>query len=146
MTASRVLLLGAGALALLALPGCGGMKKTFGMAKDAPDEFAVTKQAPLAVPPDFNLRPPRPGAPRPQELDSQGQAMDALFGPGVSAPKTPGEQALLDDARSTGVTADIRSTVAGEATVADKGAFLKELLAAQPGDRDAGTATIQKAG
>ena len=32
-----------------------------------PDEFAVESRAPLTVPPDFDLRPPEPGAPRPQE-------------------------------------------------------------------------------
>ena len=35
-----------------------------------PDEFAVTRQAPLVVPPDFALSPPNPGAPRPQDVDS----------------------------------------------------------------------------
>ena len=35
------------------------------MSKRAPDEFAVVRRAPLIVPPDFDLRPPDPGAPRP---------------------------------------------------------------------------------
>ena len=30
-----------------------------------PDEFAIGKQAPLVIPPDYALAPPRPGAPRP---------------------------------------------------------------------------------
>ena len=45
-----------------------------------PDEFAVSRQAPLVVPPDFSLAPPNPGAPRPQDIDSSKQALDALFG------------------------------------------------------------------
>ena len=31
------------------------------MGKRSPDEFAVVSRAPLIVPPDFELRPPRPG-------------------------------------------------------------------------------------
>ena len=33
--------------------------------RDRPDEFAVSRQAPLVVPPDFSLTPPAPGAARP---------------------------------------------------------------------------------
>jgi len=47
--------LGAGALALL-LAGCAGG----GIAgRDRPDEFAVTRNAPLVIPPDYALTPPR---------------------------------------------------------------------------------------
>jgi hypothetical protein len=38
-----------------------------GYDRDRPDEFAVARQAPLVIPPDFALVPPRPGAPRPQD-------------------------------------------------------------------------------
>ena len=33
--------------------------------RDRPDEFAVSRQAPLVVPPDFSLTPPAPGTARP---------------------------------------------------------------------------------
>src|ERR1051326_8023507 len=33
-----------------------------------PAEFAVESRAPLTIPPDFELRPPAPGASRPQEV------------------------------------------------------------------------------
>ena len=58
---------GLGCMALLA--GCGGSKGGV-MGHAAPDEFAVQRRAPLVIPPDFALNPPRPGAPRPQEADS----------------------------------------------------------------------------
>ena len=50
---------------LILLAGCSGDKltRTFGLTRDAPDEYTVTTRAPLSMPPDYNLRPPRPGAP-----------------------------------------------------------------------------------
>ena len=56
--------------------GCG--KRGYDRAR--PDEFAVARQAPLVIPPDFALVPPQPGAPRPQGQNAQEQALDALFG------------------------------------------------------------------
>ncbi len=115
----------------LLLSGCSSLKG----GKSAPDEFAVTKEAPLVMPPDFSLRPPRPGAPRPTELNAQGQALEALFGPGVALPqRSAGEQALLERAGATKAAPDIRSTVRDDGTiVADKGVFLKEILSTQSG-------------
>jgi len=40
------------------------------------DEFAVVTKAPLIMPPDYNLRPPRPGAARPQEQSERQQAAE----------------------------------------------------------------------
>ena len=63
----------------LALAACEGVKQELGMTKQAPDEFAVVaSKAPLVVPPDFSLRPPRPGAPRPQEQQPAEVARNAL--------------------------------------------------------------------
>jgi len=55
-------------LSLLVLSGCGGMRTVLGMDQVGPDEFAVESRAPLLIPPDFNLRPPQPGATRPNEI------------------------------------------------------------------------------
>ena len=46
------------------LAGCGSSGL---FNRDRPDEFAVQRQAPLVVPPDFALTPPAPGAPRPSD-------------------------------------------------------------------------------
>ena len=63
----------------LALAACEGVKQELGMTKQPPDEFAVlASKAPLVVPPDFTLRPPRPGAPRPQETQPAEAARNAL--------------------------------------------------------------------
>ena len=62
--------------ATLMLSGCGS-SGLFNRVR--PDEFAVQRQAPLVVPPDFALTPPQPGAPRPSSHSAQQDALDALF-------------------------------------------------------------------
>ena len=44
------------------LLGCESVRKAVSGKKQAPDEFVVYKRPPLALPPEFNLRPPMPGA------------------------------------------------------------------------------------
>lgn len=113
-------------LAALALAGCGGVnvQETLGLGKKPPDEFAVVKQAPLILPPNFSLRPPEPGAARPQEMAPRDQAQAALTGrrpavPGDTSPllragatpqveRSPGENALLSEARAISVDPSIR--------------------------------------
>jgi len=92
-----------GLLALLALSlaACGGnsIRDTLGYGKSAPDEFTIVTKAPLVMPPDFSLRPPQPGAPRPQEANLQPSvdAQRALTG-GVEVSDT-GEQGVTDGER-----------------------------------------------
>jgi hypothetical protein len=52
-------------LLLPLLAGCddGGLQDTLGLSRQAPDEFTVVSRPPLSVPPEFTLRPPRPGEP-----------------------------------------------------------------------------------
>ena len=67
--------------AIIALTACSeGTKQDLGLANTAPDEFAVVTRAPLSVPPDYTLRPPRPGAGRPMEMSTQDQARQTVFG------------------------------------------------------------------
>ena len=87
-------------LAALLLAGCGGndMSRTFGFTRDAPDEYTVTTQVPLSMPPDFTVRPPQPGAPRPQQISEQQQAEQALV-PQTALTGTPtGEASAGQDA------------------------------------------------
>src|SRR5208337_693148 len=77
------------AVALL-LPGCTDFKRSIGLEKTSPDEFAVESRAPLTIPPDFDLRPPQPGAPRPQEKSADQQARQVIEQAG---PGEPGKQA-----------------------------------------------------
>ncbi len=63
-----------------ALSSCTGVKKQLGLTKSAPDEFTVVAKAPLIIPPDLTLRPPRPGASGPQDVQAREQARRALIG------------------------------------------------------------------
>lgn len=69
-----------GALALLLLSGgCDTLKEQAGLTKRAPDEFTVVTKAPLVLPPDFTLRPPKPGAKRPQEVQPGERALNVVL-------------------------------------------------------------------
>lgn len=129
------------ALALTACSG-GGLFN-----RNAPDEFAVTRAAPLVVPPDFALVPPKPGAPRPMEVDSQQQAMEALFGPGVRVPpKSAGETSLLDHvpAASDKNSLAIRSQAGDPQTlVVNKGVYVRDLMAAPAGTPEDAVASVK---
>src|ERR1700753_207353 len=102
--------------ALILLGGCatGDLTRTFGLTRDAPDEYTVTTRAPLSMPPDYNLRPPRPGAARPQEHSERQQAQEALVpqtaldSPQVSV--SPGQAALLQEA-GPAAPSDIRRSI-----------------------------------
>lgn len=117
--------------------------------RNRPDELAVGRQAPLVIPPDFTLQPPRPGAPRPLATDSQQQALEALFGPGVTLPpKSSLEQNMMEQSRATQVDSMIRS-YAGElkgpsqtTQSVDKGSFLREILDAPAGARNPAVASV----
>jgi hypothetical protein len=88
---AAVLILGAGALA-----GCGTTEKALGMNKVVPDEFRIVTKAPLVVPPDYALRPPKPGEPSPAELQPESAARAALIGERDASNRSEGEK-LLDE-------------------------------------------------
>ena len=72
------------------IAGCTDFKRAIGLEPTLPDEFAVESRAPLTVPPDFELRPPQPGASRPQEKSADQQAKQVMEQAG---PGEPGKQA-----------------------------------------------------
>jgi len=124
----------AGALAaggfavVISLSACSAdVSRTFGFTRDAPDEFEVTTRAPLSMPPDYTLRPPRPGATRPQEMTAPRAAESALapqaaLGPGPTGSSgsagssTSGEQALVAAAGAP-APANIRRQIDADAAV-----------------------------
>lgn len=118
MHLGRFILAGAALAVLLGTSGCTGVRKSLGFEKDPPDEFQVIARAPLSMPPDFNLRPPDPGAPRPQESSPRDQAQTLVFGSGEGAVYTgdgsAGEAALLQQAGATEVDPAIRQLVNAE--------------------------------
>ncbi len=117
----------------VALGGCGNqVRQALGMTKRSPDEFQVVAHAPLTLPPDYSLRPPEPGAPRPQEGTARDQAQTALFNNGTGTDystgssfstgfdsstdtgQSAGEVALLQNAGATGLDSDIRAQIDAE--------------------------------
>lgn len=103
--------------ALLALTACSGFKEELGLTKQSPDEFRVVSRAPLSMPPDYNLVPPAPGAPRPQEGTATDQARAAVFGgqPGAQpVGDTSGDQAFLSAAGAQNADPSIRQVVDAE--------------------------------
>ena len=79
----------------VALSGCSGFKQSIGAAKQMPDETSIATRAPLVVPATFDLKPPQPGAPRPQDADAAAAAQRVLGGAPKAAPASEGEKALL---------------------------------------------------
>lgn len=127
------ILLGTGAAMLSACGGSGIFNR------DRPDEFAVQRQAPLVVPPDFTLTPPAPGAPRPAEGTAAEQALEALFG--GPAPRSDVETSALDRAGSA--APGIRSQIGDPATnTVAKGSVTRDIIAAPEGNGASAQALI----
>ncbi|MCB2068022.1 MAG: DUF3035 domain-containing protein [Erythrobacter sp.] len=121
---------------VLSLSACGGINIG---GRERPDEFAVQRQAPLVVPPDFHLVPPAPGAPRPAEGTASQQALDALFG--GPAPRSAIETSALG--RAGRADPGIRSGVGDADTyTVDMGTNVQTILAAPEGDGQAARSVI----
>ena len=132
-TLTRIALAG-GLAAMTAACGSGGF-----LNRERPDEFAVQRQAPLVVPPDFTLTPPTPGAPRPAEGTASEQALDALFG--GPAARSRVETSVLDRAGSA--APGIRSQVGDNDTnTVAKGRVTRDIIAAPEGDGQAANTVI----
>src|SRR3954463_8996635 len=117
------------AIVLVAAVATSGCSTLAGKTK-TPDEFAVARNAPLIIPPDFSLAPPVAGTGGLTPADAQQQAIDALFG--GPAPRTPGEVSLLDEAGRNNAQMGIRSQVWDPDTrIVDKGPTTLQILSAQ---------------
>lgn len=124
----------------ITLAGCGAGS---GLNRNRPDEFAVARQAPLVIPPDYALVPPLPGAARPQDTGPQALALEALFG--GKAARSASEAAILQAAGADGASPGIRSDAGDPDTnVVDKGSTTRDIIAAPEGDgQNASTKTPQ---
>ncbi len=124
----------AGVLLLAAAPllgGCSDLSRTFGFTHNSPDEFSVTTQAPLTMPPSDALVPPQPGAPRPQAVSESRAAQEALvpataLGGTAGAAMSPGQQSLVQLAGPP-APAGIRSEV-NQAAADHQESFAQRLL------------------
>ena len=111
------------AVGAMMLGGCSAFENIGGGKKVSPDEFKIVSHSPLTMPPNAELRPPRPGEPRPQETTPSDQAKEALSpamagrvqaqakAPPAGAPGDASEQSLVAKASAGGVDPNIRSQV-----------------------------------
>jgi hypothetical protein len=105
-----------------ALAGCSSLRDLAGLQKKSPDEFAVSTKAPLVIPPDFNLRPPMPGAAPTNTLDPSSNAQQALFNnsdpqtvaAGMRGNYSPAEKLLLANAGSQNSDPAVRARLNAE--------------------------------
>lgn len=107
----------------LVLSGCSGLTDAMGFGRQTPDDFAVVDRPPLSLPPTFDLRPPRPGAPRPQDVTTTDKAAATLFAgssqsdflSGSTGEKSDGEAKLLSEAGANKADPNIRGVLDREA-------------------------------
>ena len=122
-------------VAATAVSACSSMRSR------SPDEFAVARNAPLVIPPDFSLTPPVAGTVTSSPQDAQQQAIEALFG--GPAPRPPSESMLLDAAGRDRAALGVRSVVGDPDTnVIDLGAATQTIIAAPESDSDIASAQI----
>lgn len=112
-----------------ALSACGGGGNGL-FNRDRPDEFAVQRQAPLVVPPDFALTPPQPGAPRPTGSNTQQQTLEALFG----GPAARSDVEKNTVGRAGSAAPGIRSAIDPLTNTVAKGEVTRSIIAAPQGD------------
>ncbi len=131
----------------VALSGCQSFRQAAGLDKQAPDEFAVVSKAPLIIPPDYNLRPPKPGEAPTNQVSPTDAAEGDLYGnppPATSShgQLSLGEQALLDNAGASDANDMIRQRIAADnrAMLAADNSFTERLLF-QSGTSDAAAGT-----
>lgn len=91
--------------ALVGLGGCETAKSVVGMQKQAPDEFEVVTRAPLSIPPDYGLRPPAPGAERPQDVAPRDEARRILLRNSGNQVQTQADEAVRSGRFSRGEAA-----------------------------------------
>ena len=114
------------------LSACDTLRREAGLTKQAPDEFAVVTKAPLIIPPNFNLRPPAPGAPPLNQEDPTNSAEAALYNgsdPATVAASMPssvslGERMMLATAgvqnSDPGIRAELAADSRTDAAAADQ--------------------------
>lgn len=106
--------------ALMAVSACSKTKETLGLNRQSPDEFAVIERAPLSVPPDYALRPPRAGTFEGNNVPAQAQARRIILGTESQngAPATSSATDLvLQKAGAEQAQPNIRATLDKETTV-----------------------------
>ena len=98
-------------MATAAIAATGGCSMFKNSAPTSPDEFRVVTKAPLTVPPDYSLRPPRAGMAQPAEVDPALANSATAFGTEIGASASDAERALVAAAGANAVSPVIRAQI-----------------------------------
>lgn len=82
------------AASALSLGACTSVRQSLGANRVVPDEFLTVSTAPLSLPPEYGLRPPQPGQPRPQDVTPELEARRILANERGAVTRSEGERAL----------------------------------------------------
>jgi hypothetical protein len=120
-------------LAIIALVASAAACSSSG--KRGPDEFRVVTKAPLKLPPEFNLRPPKPGAPDVTDITPDALAQTAYFG-GITPQGSDAEQFMLAQAGAAQARPAVRALVDLEAAglIRKEQSFSNRILFWRDGD------------
>jgi predicted small lipoprotein YifL len=123
----RVFLVG---VLVSSIAGCGNAKRELGLEKKAPDEFNVVRNTPLSLPPDYNLRPPKPGEHGNQKQTQRDQTRLLLTVPEKTGQSSSGEKALLSDLEAADPDPTIRQKVDADANIlaTDDRGFVEKMM------------------
>jgi hypothetical protein len=133
----RFVLLGALGCCVLLLAACDSIRSAVGTNKDPPDEFAVVTKSPLIIPPDYNLKPPKPGAPPLNQVSPTESAQAALYSDdpkavagAITGNYSEGEKLLMAQTGAASATDSIRQQIAADNSNADSAdeSFTDQLL------------------
>jgi hypothetical protein len=133
-------------LGLVSLSACETIRSAAGLTKQSPDEFAVVSKAPLIIPPDYNLKPPKPGAPPLNTVSATESAEAALYSNdpkavagAISGNYSDGEKMLLAQTGAASANDGIRQQIAADNSQAESAdeSFTNHLLFSTPDTGDA---------
>ncbi|MFL5237038.1 MAG: DUF3035 domain-containing protein [Rhizomicrobium sp.] len=148
------LLLVATMAAAVSLTACESIRSAAGIGKEPPDEFAVVTKAPLIMPPDYNLKPPKPGAPPLNQVSPTESAQAALYNDdpravasAINGNYSQGEKLLLAQTGAATASDTIRQQVAADNRGLDSAdeSFTDQLLFSSSGTDAPVNADAEKA-
>ena len=106
--------------ASVSMTACASATKRLGLTTTAPNEFNILTKAPLVVPPEYNLLPPRIGESSSENNYTQEAARKALIGDIDPTEPTRGEIVLMTKAGVGRANQEVRIEIDGENSVERK--------------------------
>lgn len=106
--------------AAASMTACATATKRLGLTTTAPNEFNILTKAPLVVPPEYNLLPPRIGESSAENNYTQEAARRALIGDVDPAEPTRGEIVLMTKAGVGRANQEVRLEIDGQNSVERK--------------------------